>query len=644
MSNTIVVSDLEGLSLDKIIAANNNSSENKYIICGDVIDSTMINKTPDLTDAKSFNIQNILTIATNNKISLALGNRDLNKIKLILLGQLKTVGGNSTHDNYIDQFNKGTLDFNEYDNFSGLLYPISWDIDIEEFPLFWSKILNYTEIEEKNKLFASTRINFFYNRFIDVFQISMGAGHLLDTILVELHRGKILENTIVNDKKAFIVFLVFNRMLNTKTTTNILGGAITSSLNTSLVTSLDSLNGILIKLYQKSSICFSEVIGEKLYIFSHGGIQLEMLDGINYNFQNILLNVGFSHSDLTELLPEETDIISYYQRQVQKINKYYELAITKLLALLKNYSADKKNIKKLIDSADKKNIKKLIDFLLTLCAPVKCTEITTGANSVCQNNTSMDTEKISPIIPGLQNMRKSYRNATKSSTKVVHNYITLVFGHHPFGYGGFADIFGKIIFVGLDTSNSFNSTNKSTELTTNPQLIIPHNGTIPSIKSTVVFSNSAKIYSNSRKNFKDLKLSADNIDNFNAWVVDNFVEDETRVFPLTIDIKFDYTEHYDKLTDIQKSTSDNKYFFINLHSFQEGYYYFTVSFTGTYDDIDGLLKYKFNVSFNNIFCIFSEKDFNKFIREPSSELIGGSANYKNKYLKYKKKYLLLKNF
>ena len=119
MSVTYVISDPEGLSPSHLFPLYPQVLEgkDKLIICGDVLDSTAPNidfgKLDDvfkktLFGLKSNNIRTILDIVVNDNISIAFGNRDLNKLKVLPLTRLV----NSTQDNIIHSFNNGKQNIN----------------------------------------------------------------------------------------------------------------------------------------------------------------------------------------------------------------------------------------------------------------------------------------------------------------------------------------------------------------------------------------------------------------------------------------------------------------------------------------------------------------------------------------------------
>ena len=196
-----VTSDLEGKSIYYNEIPNDDIDE--LIVCGDILDSTG-------PLHNSFNIRNLIEILNNEKTTLILGNRDINKIKCIKLLKLKNTTPLNTpsdrtlyakNDRLIKSFNNGTIEFSEYSNIVQLLeYNYAeWKENILNWPQFW--------INKESNLNPLRYIHGeLFKRFTDVFIDSLGASSLKDTIIEELNIKKSLDNNY----RAFIVFCVYN--------------------------------------------------------------------------------------------------------------------------------------------------------------------------------------------------------------------------------------------------------------------------------------------------------------------------------------------------------------------------------------------------------------------------------------------------
>jgi len=99
----LVMSDPEGF--DYMTLLPEDSGNKTVCICGDLFDSTATVETTLINDEnlfkrKSNNIKNVFNVLNNNKHYLAFGNRDVNKGKIRLLGQLK-------NENNVNNYNEG---------------------------------------------------------------------------------------------------------------------------------------------------------------------------------------------------------------------------------------------------------------------------------------------------------------------------------------------------------------------------------------------------------------------------------------------------------------------------------------------------------------------------------------------------------
>jgi predicted phosphodiesterase len=229
--NIYAISDLEGLYPQQVLPIyeeiKKEKENKKLIICGDVIDSTIagkvIYKEEKFRTLKSNNIKTIYDIVTNPNIFLTFGNRDLNKMKVGPLSELKSISDASdASDNPIDQidlinqFNNGelNLDFSTYQSFSKLR--LDWVQKMSNWYPFWggaiSDKISYWKDDD-----CQPEGKFFERRFQKIFGAdtsigTMSAGYLLETVPLEL--GLYTKGN--NDYNAFVVLAVFRalRILN----------------------------------------------------------------------------------------------------------------------------------------------------------------------------------------------------------------------------------------------------------------------------------------------------------------------------------------------------------------------------------------------------------------------------------------------
>jgi hypothetical protein len=213
--------------------------KDKIIICGKVTDSTTSQPEHSKTYMnRSKNLSNLIEINNNENISLVVGNRDLNKIKLLLLGKLNNQYG----DKMIAKFNDGSIDIT-YESYLQLLNKTKsaqkggkftfvkdspeiksdWKEDVKDWPIFWENV-DYTKWEDlptrDDDTFKDTT-GFFFNRYYDVFVASMGSPYMLFTIPNELSIDINIGQMEMYDYYAFIVFVIYNSLLNLNIDTNV---------------------------------------------------------------------------------------------------------------------------------------------------------------------------------------------------------------------------------------------------------------------------------------------------------------------------------------------------------------------------------------------------------------------------------------
>ena len=667
MSNKYVISDVEGediLSLLPINITFNNDGQitNKdieIIICGDVLDSTV--PYPFTIDdyyikKKSFNLRNLKLINNNpEKIKYVLGNRDLNKIKCLYLNKLK----NNNNNNNINCFNNGICSsFEKTNNENYITFDLItekiteeikkkketkekimnscnlynlikldnsnllWEEDIDNWGRFW---LDKTEIEkdkEKNNKFKTEILNknyenFFYNRFIQICADGMAAPNLLYTIPYEYFNSLKLTQEIIDSNKdyyAFVVLFIFNILTQNKK------------------------NNYLCTFFKNGNLCLYEKSNTNIYLYSHGGITHNMLDSLN-NFLTTDLTFNLSVNTLlkggTKKYIFDTDIDS----KIDKINNLYKEIIKQIYD--NNVNDDTYN-----------NNKNLVIKLLMISAPIytnyisKISKINT-LNSTLENYNFNSTLE-SPILPG-------YNNLNENTLFKINGYNIYQFlGHQPYGYGcSFKkyDDFDTTI-INLDNSGTYRGRYRTYNdnkkimnyvLIENDNIKLFSDIYIDINKDIDFFTNKKYITTDNEyvKNFED-QLELNNLFDYNNKIIisNNNIKDNNII---NIKIENNIINYKNNIPITTEVINGYMYYFYNhgCSSINKiNYYIFTL---GRRE------KEKPVVTFDKILFILNNKDKNKLISKMTPPSGGGKLNnqigggrYYNKYLKYKMKYLKLK--
>lgn len=524
-----VISDCEGDSIyknfgcecynnEKCESCHENKKENiknkklKLIICGDILDSTSMIGSDDRD--KKYNLRNLIEIYNNPQYIFLLGNRDINKIKCLLLNKINDdpqviiqymIVHSLSHDTYtqfkkddipslkkyINSFNNGTIKFEEYQKFKELLnkYQIFWKENIQDWQIFWGpnppaiqedseegfdfseQIKEAKEAKEndKKKSEDSRRTieqlkkeynvnNFFLNRFNDVFKISMGANNLLDKICVELGLGLGLGNTLTSDNKAFIVLTVFNSLLQKKTKNEY------KYINKKYEDA-SNFEGLLYSVYMRDNtkICDSLIIENKYYIFSHGGITNTLIQDntlIFNNYINFMAILSQNPNFNKRLIYNST-----YLMAKSSCNNHKDFTIKCISKLNKRIANISNFLKKIISNIFDNEFERFqnIYFLLAMSASYDCSnedlinnlEITKNNHYFkCPKGILFNSNISSPILPGFGEL---YKDPLKLTLNLQHK-IYQVYGHKPAGFSASVKIFSNITYINLDITNSFRNT------------------------------------------------------------------------------------------------------------------------------------------------------------------------------------------
>jgi hypothetical protein len=591
-----VISDPEGYDITTLF----DGLKGTFLVNGDLIDSTSIRdiKPIEYLKLKSNNLKNIHTILTEDKYTLIFGNRDLNKIKCRFLNELQG------SDILIQSFNNGSIDLSikTYEPIKQKLLSEPWKIDsMNHWYTFWSPTVG-----DKNKKDWTIKSDYskspFLTRFNEIFGAdntigTMSAGNLLYTIPNEIGI-----NDTNEDYLAFIVLAIFKSMLIKDN----------SKLNKKfpIITNSSFVKGWLYQLYtnEKNESCLIRKNGENTYLYSHGGITNDIVD--------LFVNNKLADTWPYSLKPTEYD--KYFLDAHEFYNELKGGYINN--GTIQNYSYETiNNLCTYINSHLKKNIADVFSmsemnipstsmlFILLMSAPFSCYNFSQKIKNV-KDCKEMNTNIISPILPGVYEMRQRMFNLDSTLYQVI--------GHLPLGYSASIDQIDSSYLINMDISNSYHSTESNnikaspitkTILTENIGIKSVINLNLEKINYTydIVFSNEASC------------MEGNNIKHNGKLVRSDSLTDSN--FNITIDFK-----NLDGL-DQTNVFSGEKKLGINYHgiSMINKIKYYILSLTSM------------KISFQKTLLVLNEKDFKNFTLIKSS--------WENKYLKYKMKYLALKS-
>ena len=527
--NIDIISDYEGEEINSKLYNNNN----KLLICGDILDSTVgkgfedyfIKTKGEINGIqKIYNLRNILTIVNNKNIHLIFGNRDVNKFKCKFLTKM----------NYIKdldifyKFNKGDINLHHNTYIKILDYIVEtkrkntqwtpWVADTKHWYPFWNNNINkYIDYWRKSESDIDNYI--FLIRFYRIFGLdgsegTMSAGNLLYTIPLEL--GITLDTAQITDKKyldylAFIVLAVFRTLTiyNKKPLDDNKLDKTINNIGTNLLLKDTILNGLLSKFYSglinTSFVSYlNDTENNVLYIFSHGGITSKLITEFKvFNVLNPLIkHLNENKQQLTmsggNMLSSEEII-----EKLETINKEY---INNLILSFRKPQPANYN-------PNKYNYKPTIHMLLTLATSA----------SYKPNNDDMFVLN-SSITPGIDEIQNHLFYCSDSN-------IVQIFGHIPKGFATNISkhIYGKYktYLINLDYSQSYKFTNiggkticslffEKNNIKNGPQInstidlseLISKNLIVTNIKDLIpTETNTNKFYTNQKINGSVLNLS-----------------------------------------------------------------------------------------------------------------------------------------
>ena len=703
---TYILSDLEGSSVETTIKkiCKNEPSIEKIFITGDIIDSTMLTFDLEiLKDHKSNNLENINYCVFNNNLSLLLGNRDLNKIKLINALKIELPDDSST---FTDQqqkfkdFNDGNVDMDRdiyYKYFAG---QIPWKYPLSDFLPIWhegsmKQYEDYTDFNVESS---------FITRFKYIFIITMSADNLLYSIPYEITKNLRYQNALfsrtdvaskidakkicdtnmqIKDEKSLIDIdadiSTFDKYLNNS-------GKIDISINAPHKGEHHVFNyyAFIVFAVFISLLCPIEDNSEDAteYIEKHLN-NPQKIKRLNFNSnnsrfcKNLLYILYMKESTKMMYLHEEKYLLSHGGITKYCINLFNNDNTTNaFLGRIKiqyNHTFEKNMQKNLVKQTNQ-------DFDLThdklLLAIKKCNLIfklwiyesydsdsiksenslkylsyftTESANaSVIETNPGniRGRQYCSPIGPGFVSLTDVNIQYVSTDKPIIQ-----IFGHKPFGFANsFYKINEKNMLICLDVSNSFSTTTLNNKYNSYNYIFIKHNNLTSKSKvclkkselDTIQYTNINCTPESKSKLYYNSEYAKEFPDVI-ALNISNNVNIANDNIQYT-----NYEDAFSLLNSIFNKCSNDKATLIYngyIHDTDKPFFIFTV--------IKDFSKDFYILLFKDIFKDIHEEN-NEFIREYQKDKIDknytrlketlntASAGSSYKYLKYKNKYLKLK--
>ena len=300
--------------------------------------------------------------------------------------------------------------------------------------------------------------NIFLKRFYDIFGPdnakdnggSMNAGNLLNTIPLEL---KINDDKNNNDYKAFIVLAIFKSLLLKPDVTNF------NTLDWNKIKKENSnfCRGWLYQLYvsDRSFICKYETDKTNIYLFSHSGLARNIIEkapsiydeliGLfksKTNLYNLLTDVSYYYNKPTLTGGYYADDKTYLKIKVEEINNYFN---SKIKTVLDDESYQKLPTPDML-------------FLMCMVTILDSKELQAKFPKKFDNLDFGKLELLTPVQSGFGIMRNKEYNF------FVEGYnLYQIFGHKPLGFGTTINFIKKnentrLLLIILDTSNTFRAT------------------------------------------------------------------------------------------------------------------------------------------------------------------------------------------
>jgi hypothetical protein len=308
-----IIANPEGFNINELFKIEQEKTNEKRIICGNLIDSCSESGC-EFIEKKKFNIRNIEKCINDEDYSLIFGPRDLNKIKIIPLTILN-LSQNAKINTFITNYNNNVNDFKypTNDELQGLSFQVE-NID-DYFFSFWNRYNRGADIGKKldTLIDASSKHKIiFLKRFIEIFY-DIDALNLIVTIPLEIfdeYKLNNLNDEIINiDKlkesyKAFMNFIHKNGKLTIEQLESL-----DKLAYYTIVAFRKMLNGVVIQQGKIDGLLFNLYINNKnnliqtfyaqgskqvITILSYGGVNrklakhgVKILKNFYYNLQNL---------------------------------------------------------------------------------------------------------------------------------------------------------------------------------------------------------------------------------------------------------------------------------------------------------------------------------------------------------------------
>lgn len=636
--NFIAISDPEGCDILKQAQFFPDKDTNiQLYICGDIFDSTgdigvklydpFVNKPQNSNRygeidekqsiinenrlyTKSHNLHNIKTCLKYPNIHLIFGNRDLNKLKCKYLCVLN---GDSP---LIKNFNEGNIDLTQktYDSLCKEITEKTKPWKIHRMKN-WSPFWNSTIFNEN----AYANNNFFKERFDEIFGQdpflgTMSAQNLLYTIPYEIFKD-LPHSNLTNDYRAFIVLAIFRSMC--------LIGYDNKSLNIENPHNSSNFKGWLNKLYYKGSVLKVIHDNNNLYIMSHGGITKQVLiDKDKFKKLSDSLENNDNDTDITQLINIITQKGGYHANTKESYTSKELIEICD--DIIKIYTDTISSVL----NTDEMNIPnaKMI-FLLMTTAPYTCDKIKKIKDVNCDNiqKKILSSDLYGPVFPGVNQMRNLMFTC-------LDKKLFQLIGHIPMGFGTIVDKFKndkqESYLITLDNSNSFIGTSINTVGITGSASFSMFKVTnnIPSIRTNIVLDVDGNKAGNlTIEKYNDIhKYNSylDKLDNkvYHSDKLDGVIQIDNPISDISTIIE----KTYGIISSTNNSESKNN--IISYHGYTKTKYH--------------ILTHQIIGSFNKNLLILNDHDFAIFLGNLHGESHAGG--YREKYLKYKQKYIQLK--
>lgn len=614
-----IISDPEGFKIPDI------PDDEELYICGDLIDSVIKGKKEDFLELKSFNLYNIQKCIKKNNVFLAFGNRDLNKLKCRYLCELKTTTNNDANA-LINKFNIGNIDLT-YDNYNVIKdAKPEWVENHKNWYPYWNSgnpIFKKTDTNyEKYKTYWTTttddqKNNMFKHRYDTIFGLdptvgTMSADNVIDAIAQEINLN--LDGVKEDDKqdfKAFVTLAIFRSMcLNQFQKYN----AEIKDLKD--IKNSNQVRGWLCEMYKKHYVCYMLLDDTtNVYLLSHGGISSKLI--LN---PEILSNMhkALSQPRLNELI---SDSDKFYEAIKGGYYDKYENINTENINLTERINRINEIIKNSIDSFITSGKPEDVKFLLTIATGFNCI----GFTGLLSDPSGIDCKDlptpldIGPIMPGIESLRKSM-------FIMEGRTIYQIIGHKPIGMNTIVDLYesgsNKSILINLDISNTFMATSLNkldlAELTNKKNL---------SFNKLIIQERNVDLIANIMLDLTYGKLTKMQINDITE--LNQPLQTESTLF-----YSNKFTLPTDNILNITTQNTINDEFLNNIKKLGGTELSYNCSFDDNGNKYYLVTKYP---SYKMGIFIVNEADFNKL--NNSSQ----SGGYKQKYLKYKAKYLALSN-